>query len=126
MELKERINKMNKIEFIAKVRYLGWICFQIAANQPYNEEMNEDQLKSMIQGVKYALNNPNATSEENHENWMKMKISQGWKYGNIKDFEKKTHPDLVPFNELSEIEQKKDIMDNLMNKLVNKLWEELK
>lgn len=117
---------MDKIEFISRIRHLGWICYQIAANQPYNEEPNEDQLKSLINGVKFALSNPYMTPEENHENWMKMKYSQDWKYGKIKDFKKKTHPDLVPFDDLSKIEQKKDIMDNLMNRLANKLWELIK
>ena len=55
-----------------------------------------------------------------------MKFSQGWKYGKIKDFEKKTHPDLIPFKDFPKLEQKKDIMDNLMNKLAVKLCEDLK
>ena len=117
---------MNKIQLIARIRHLGWICFQIAADQPYNEIPNEDQWNSLINGVKYALTNPNASAEENHENWMEMKFSQGWKYEKIKDFEKKTHPDLIPFKDLPKIEQKKDIMDNLMNKLAVKLCEDLK
>ena len=114
---------MNKIEFIARIRHLGWICFQIAAGQEYNIKPNKDQFKSLIDGVKYGLKIPNAPAEENHKNWMKMKISQGWIYGEKKDFIKKTHPDLIPFNDLPEIEKKKDIMDNLMNKLSIELWE---
>jgi len=119
---KEVRNEMDKIEFIANIRHFGWICFQIAADQKYNIDFNEDQFKSLLDGVKYALMNPDATAEENHENWMKMKISQGWIYGLKKDFVKKTHPDLVLFDDLPEIEKKKDIMDNLMNKLALKLW----
>ncbi|KKN38243.1 hypothetical protein LCGC14_0755510 [marine sediment metagenome] len=116
---------MDKIEFIARIRHLGWICFQIAAGQSYNIKINDDQFRSLLNGVQYALRNPNASAEENHENWMKMKISQGWVYGEKKDFNKKTHPDLVPFNDLPEIEKKKDIMDNLMNKLAINLWDDL-
>ena len=116
---------MNGLEFIARIRHLGWICFQIAANQSYNERINDDQLKSLINGVQYLLNNPNATPEENHENWVKMKLSQGWKYGKVKDLKYKTHPDLVSFNDLPEIEQKKDIMDNLMNRQAKKLWDKI-
>ena len=71
------------------------------------------------------MKTPNATAEENHKNWMKMKISQGWIYGEKKDFNKKTHPDLIPFDDLPEIEKKKDIMANLMNKLASELWDNL-
>ena len=42
----------------------------------------------------------------------------------MKDLEKKTHPDLVPFDDLPEIEKKKDLMDRLMNKLAEELWNE--
>lgn len=37
----------HKIEFIAKARHLAWTCFQSAAGQPYNLEMNKDQLYSL-------------------------------------------------------------------------------
>lgn len=113
---------MDKIEFIARIRHMGWVCFQIAAGQPYNMYPTIDQLDSLKQGVEYALDNPNMTPEQNHENWMRMKVSQGWKYGKVKDFDKKTHPDLVPFDNLPEIEKKKDIMDNLMNKMAKSLF----
>ena len=37
-----------------------------------------------------------------HEVWAKEKLSQGWIYGEKLDHEKKTHPDLIPYDELSE------------------------
>lgn len=117
---------MNKIEFIARARYLAWICYQMGANQTYNIEPTKDQLDSLMNGVKFGLQNINATPEENHENWMKCKIEQGWVYGETKDLEKKTHPDLVLFDDLPKVEKDKDIMDCLMNKEFNKLWNELK
>jgi len=42
---------------------------------------------------------------------MKMKASQGWVLGPVKDFEKKTHPDMIPYEDLPEVERKKDDMD---------------
>ena len=33
---------MNKIDFIANIRHIGWATYQIAAGKPYNEEMNQD------------------------------------------------------------------------------------
>lgn len=113
---------MDKIEFIARVRHIGWVCYQIASGQEYNGLPNEDQLKSLMNGVRYALENPNMTAEENHNNWMRMKESQGWVYGPTKDFDKKTHPDMVPFDDLPEIEKKKDIMDSIATKLALELF----
>ena len=109
-------------EFIAQVRHAVWVGFQIGVGQDYNIEMNEDQRESLYDGIDYADNNSNRTPENNHENWMKEKIKQGWVYGPIKSFEKKEHPDLVPFNELPEIEQRKDIMDCIAHNMAVKLW----
>ena len=115
--------KPSREEFIARIRHLGWCCYQIAANQDYNVEPNKDQYESLLQGVKFGLQNLDMTPEQNHENWMKCKTEQGWVYGEVKDFEKKTHPDLVPFDELPKIEADKDIMDAMMNKEANKLYD---
>jgi hypothetical protein len=114
---------MKREEFIARARHLAWCCYQIAAEQPYNLEPTKDQLDSMLNGVKFMLEHPDSTPEENHNNWMKCKIEQGWIYGKEKDLEKKTHFDLVPFDELLKIEKDKDVMDCLMTREFNKLWE---
>lgn len=48
--------------------------------------------------------------------------ADGWKYGPNKDFERKEHPCLVPYNELPEIQQRKDAvfrqtLDNFINEV---------
>lgn len=43
-----------------------------------------------------------------HDRWMAQKISQGYQRGDIKDEEAKTHPCLVPYEELPENEKDKD------------------
>jgi hypothetical protein len=113
---------MDKEEFIARARHLGWVCYQMGAGQPYNVHPTEDQLTSLIQGTHFAMQSQNMTPEQNHENWMKMKIYQGWVYGDVKDMEKKTHPDLVPFDDLPKVEKDKDIMDCLMTKEFDRLF----
>jgi len=113
----------QRARFIAEVRHIGWVAYQIAAGQPYNEEINDDQLKSLLDGIRFQDENPDNTPEQNHDNWVRMKISQGWKYGKSKDFAMKTHPDLLPFDALPEIERKKDISDTITHKLAVKLWD---
>lgn len=114
---------MSREEFIAAIKHIGWIYYQITAGQPYNEVANEDQTKSLIDGIQYADAHTDMTPEQNHENWMKTKISQGWTYGPIKDFKKKTHPDLIPFDQLPEIEKGKDTADHIGHRLASKLWD---
>ena len=114
---------MDKIEFIAGVRHACWVSYQIAAGQPHNIEMNDDQRASLYDGIRFQLDNPDITSEENHENWMKMKIAQGWKYGTTKDFDEKTHPDLVPFDDLPDIEKLKDVADKVSHGMALELWD---
>ena len=71
------------------------------------------------------LRKPNMSSEESHMNWMRMKEKQGWVYGETKDFDKKTHPDLVPYADLPTIEKSKDFAGGVSNRLALILWEEL-
>ena len=43
-----------------------------------------------------------------HEVWAKSRISQGWSYGPQRDDELKTHPCLMPYDELPEEEKQYD------------------
>lgn len=43
-----------------------------------------------------------------HENWARERMEQGWVYGEARDDEKKHHPSLVPYEELSEEEKELD------------------
>lgn len=47
---------------------------------------------------------------ELHESWMESKIAEGWKYGLKKDYNKKTHPCIVPYDELPDDQKIKDDM----------------
>ena len=71
-------------------------------------EAPENIQQSIISGVKLVLQNPEITAEQSHQKWVDYKNSEGWKSGAVKDYEAKTHPNLVPFDELPEAEQHKD------------------
>ena len=47
-------------------------------------------------------------SKNVHEVWSETRISQGWKYGEERNDEQKTHPCLVPYEELPEEEKEYD------------------
>ena len=47
-------------------------------------------------------------SKNVHEVWAATRISQGWTYGNQRNDELKTHPFLIPYEELPEEEREYD------------------
>lgn len=119
---------MNREEFIANIRYLGWICFQMGAKLPLHDvgedyEISKERLDSLIDGTKWTLAHPEATAEDNHVHWMKFKREQGYKYGEILDTINKTHPSMVNFEDLPDVEKRKDEMDLIMTRLANKLFD---
>lgn len=63
---------------------------------------------SAINGVQFHLGNPEATPEGSHENWLKEKEADGWKYGPVKDGGKKEHPCFVPYWQLPVEQRAKD------------------
>jgi len=77
------------------------------SQQPW-EEAPSWQQESAIKGVQFHLANPDATAAASHESWLKEKEATGWKYGEVKDPEKKEHPCFLPFNMLPLMQQAKD------------------
>jgi DNA-binding response OmpR family regulator len=47
-------------------------------------------------------------AENTHEVWSATRIAQGWTYGPTRNDAAKTHPGLVPYAELSELEKDLD------------------
>lgn len=83
-----------------------WCIAQGDTTQPHWEAAPEWQKASAIQGVQVALSG--ATPEQQHEAWSADKIRDGWKFGSIKDADKKEHPCLVPYGELPLHQRAKD------------------
>ena len=89
------------------------------------EDAPDWQKKSAMNGVKLHMTNPVAGPESSHVNWMAEKLADGWKYGEVKDPEKKEHPCLVPFSELPTDQQAKDyIFRAIVHQAVQLLGEE--
>jgi len=77
-------------------------------SQPPWESAPEWQQISARNGVEVALRG--ATPELSHESWLAEKVSTGWVYGPVKDPEKKTHPCMVPYDQLPTEQRVKDIL----------------
>ena len=79
-------------------------------SQPLWEDAPDWQKVSALKGVEYTLANPNAKPSDSHESWLAEKKATGWKYGLVKDVEKKEHPCFVPYNELPPEQKLKDYL----------------
>jgi hypothetical protein len=47
-------------------------------------------------------------AENAHDNWAAMRMKEGWTWGPVRDDKMKKHPDLVPYDELSQSEKQYD------------------
>lgn len=73
------------------------------------EEAPDWQRESAIKGVLFNVENRDTTNAgDTHRSWLAEKEATGWKYGPVKDVEKKEHPCMVPFHELPPEQQVKD------------------
>lgn len=74
------------------------------------DDASEGQRASVIHGVKFRIENPHYPPSRSHAEWLAHKLAEGWKCGPVKDETKREHPNMVPFDELSEEQQRKDIL----------------
>lgn len=79
-------------------------------SQPEWHEAPEWQRSSAINGVQFHLDNPMASPSASHVSWLKQKEEEGWKYGEVKDAEKKEHPCYVPYEQLPVEQRAKDYL----------------
>lgn len=83
------------------------------ARRPINPERwsNRDVKfrNNMIKAVARQCGKGRLTSPKKlHDAWVVAYEKMGWKYGEVRSVENKTHPDMVPFNKLGRLEQEKD------------------
>ena len=77
-------------------------------SQPEWAEAPDWQRSSAINGVKFHIENPSAGPSHSHDCWLEEKRTTGWKFGPVKDAEKKEHPCFVPYDELPAEQKAKD------------------
>lgn len=85
------------------------ICetFGDASQKPWDEAEGW-QRESAMKGVEFALGSPGCTPQDQHEAWMADKRAAGWTHGPVKDAEAKTHPCMVPYDQLPPEQRVKD------------------
>jgi hypothetical protein len=61
-------------------------------------------------------------AQDEHKRWMRERLRDGWRYGEVRDNEAKLHPSLVAWEHLGEEDRQKD-RDVLLN--LPKLMEQI-
>ncbi len=73
------------------------------------EDAPEWQAESAFKGASLIFHDPGGTTpERSHESWLAAKEADGWVYGEVKDAEAKTHPCMVPYDQLPPEQKRKD------------------
>ena len=97
----------------AKFVYEGTRLATQAANAPIIPppwDKREEQFKAQFRDIieRQCSDQRSRSLEELHGSWMQSYFSMGWVYGPEYNRESKTHPDLVPYTDLSQLERDKD------------------
>lgn len=85
-------------------------CFSIGdSSQAHWHNAPQWQRDSATAGVnKHIASGLMLTAEQSHEAWLAAKKADGWKYGEVKDADKKRHPCFVPYSKLPTEQRTKD------------------
>ena len=101
------------------IPHVAKVCHE--ANKAYCESIDDDSQKhwdeaeqwqrdSAIKGVEFSLANPDAPASAQHDSWLKDKQADGWVWGVEKNAVLKTHPCMVPYEQLPVEQRLKDYL----------------
>lgn len=117
---------INRIAMVAHEANRAY-CDSIGdRSQPNWHEAPQWQRKSARDGVLFHIQSlvrgitPDPSAS--HDNWLAGKREEGWKYGPIKDPEKKEHPCFLPYDELPPEQRMKDYLFASIVKAFFKCW----
>ncbi len=100
----ERIARVVHVALSAFVQSLGETGF------PDWDAAPDWMRAATLDGVRARLAEPGAPASRQHEIWTAQKLADGWRHGPVKDAERREHPSLVPYGQLTEVEKRKDAL----------------
>jgi len=77
---------------------------------PTWDDLPKSIQEGMVRGVTIHMEHVDKDPSFFHDEWMKERLADGWTYGAEKDLEKKTHPCLLPYENLPESQRAKDVI----------------
>ena len=106
--ISEELNEKRAIFVYEAARLEAEISGRPIVPEPW--EKRDDQFKNQFVEVirQQCSDNKFESAEASHDSWWREYERMGWKYGPVRDTTLKTHPDMVPFDDLPKSEQDKD------------------
>ena len=103
----EDMENISRVAYEANRLYVHVFGLHETLHPPWSEAPEWMQ-RTVRVGVQAVANNPASTPKDSHISWMKMKLSEGWKYGKVKSADRKEHPCFKPYEELPKEQRAKD------------------
>jgi len=109
-----KVTEEEQYRIVAAVAYAANREFsKIVGGKPFNppwEEYPEDLKLNLIQAVRNTMKQKIVSAKLSHLQWVKDRLDMGYEKGENINWKKKTHPDLVPFEELPMPAQLKSVL----------------
>jgi hypothetical protein len=101
------------IVFLARVAHEANRAYCKSIGDPVPPDWDDAPIgirTSIYAGALGVIANPGITPEQSHEAWIAHKLMEGWRYGEVKSYEDKTHQNMVPWQDLSPEQRFKDVL----------------
>jgi RyR domain len=92
----------------------GWAAAHGQHDIPGWDEAPDWMHASTRESVLHALENGGADGRSQHDQWLAQKARDGWAHGPVKDTAAKTHPLMIPYDQLPDWERRKDALINAL------------
>lgn len=109
-----KLSKEEKIAIMCYEATKTWLELHGELPLPEWSKVPKWHKDSILKGIEYKIANPKATAAKMHNVWVEYRTGLGWSYGKKLDENKKLHPNMVSFNDLNEVEQKKQEVFNAL------------
>ncbi|MFN7056454.1 RyR domain-containing protein [Hyphomonas sp.] len=104
------VSRDDRIARVVHEALRAWSAANGQHDIPAWEEAPDWMQASTCESVHHALTHPEESGEAQHAQWLRQKEAGGWRYGPVKDAAAKTHPLMVPWNALPDVERRKDVL----------------
>lgn len=103
------MNKMHIAKVAHEVNRAYCEALDDYSQAPWGETP-EWQKNSIMDGVQAIMDRRVTSPGGAHRSWLEHKERDGWVYGEEKDAKKKTHPLMIPYEDLPEEQKIKDVL----------------
>lgn len=100
---------VRRAEFVYEgARIAAWAANAPVIPEPWPERDEAFRTQFLDVIARQCGPHPKISPEVLHEDWVRAYEAMGWVYGPVRDVEARTHPDMVPYSELGQLERDKD------------------